>query len=185
MIKHINRITAKVILKIIGWRVTGFNPAHVKKSIVLVVPHTSYWDFPIGILSRNYFNANIKFVGKAELFKGIQGWVTRKMGGIPVIRGGNTTFIEDVVAMFDNAEELCIQIAPEGTRKRVKHLKSGFYRIATQAKVPVILTKFDFKIKEVNFGEPYYLSDDKPLEMKKVEDYFRGTQGKIKENSFL
>lgn len=175
---------SKLILKIIGWKITGFDISKISKCVCAVVPHTSFWDFPIGLLARGFLRTNIMYVGKQELFKGIVGWFLRITGGIPVKRGVKTSFVEDVAALFEERDELRIALAIEGTRKQVTFFKSGFYRIATLAKVPVVLVKFDYANKEVHFGEPYLASDDKKAEMEKVESYFKGVMGKHPDRSF-
>jgi len=169
----------------LGWKVTGFNPGDIKKCILIAVPHTSMWDFPLGLLVRSKLAMDVKFVGKEELFKGWKGIGSRFFGGIPVIRNAHSSFVEDVAEMFKSRENFRICIAPEGTRKSVKNLKTGFYRIAKAANVPVILVKWDFGNKNINFSEPWLMTDNKEEDMKKVEDYFRGIIGKVPEYSFL
>ncbi len=173
------------ILRILGWKVSGYDPNKLKKCILIAVPHTSMWDFPLGLLVRSKLRVDIKFVGKEELFKGLTGIGARFFGGVPVKRNAHSNFVENVAEMFNSQESFRICLAPEGTRKQVKHLKSGFYRIARAANVPVILVKWDFGNKNIHFSEPCDMSEDKEADMKKIEDYFRGTIGKVPEYSFL
>jgi len=178
------RFISSFILWVLGWKITGFHPGELKKCILIVVPHTSNWDFPLGLLVRSKLATDIKFVGKEEIFKGWMGIGSRFFGGIPVVRNAHSSFVEDVAKMFSSRETFRICLAPEGTRKQVKKLKTGFHRIASLAKIPVILVKWDFKNKDINFSEPWHMSD-KEEDMKKVEEYFRGTIGKVPEYSFL
>jgi len=179
------QLISRFILKIMGWKVTGFDPGDLKKCILIVVPHTSAWDFPLGLLVRSKLGADIKFIGKEELFKGWKGIGSRFFGGIPVKRNEHSSFVEDVAEIFNSREVFRICLAPEGTRKAVTKLKSGFHRIAIAANVPVILVKWDFGNKNINFSEPWHMTDNKADDMKKVEDYFRGVIGKVPEYSFL
>jgi len=179
------RLISNFILKILGWKVTGFNPGTLSKCIIIAVPHTSIWDFPLGLLVRSKLAADIKFVGKQELFKGWKGIGSRFFGGIPVKRNIHSSFVEDVAEMFNSKDEFRICLAPEGTRKAVTKLKSGFYRIARAANVPVVLVKWDFGNKNINFSKPWEMSEDKESDMKKIEEYFRGVVGKVPEYSFL
>lgn len=179
------RLISSFILKILGWKVSGYNPGDLKKCILIAVPHTSMWDFPLGLLVRSKLGADVKFVGKEELFKGLIGIGARFLGGVPVIRNAHSNFVEDVAKMFKSKDSFRICIAPEGTRKAVKNLKTGFHRIALAADVPVILVKWDFGKKDIHFSEPWVMTDNKEKDMKKVEDYFRGTIGKVPEYSFL
>lgn len=179
------KVLSSLIFSILGWKIVGFDVGSLKKCLLVVVPHTSNWDFPLGLLVRAQMETKIKFVGKSELFKGPKGMLARWFGGIPVIRGVKTSFVEDVAMMFNKTDELRICIAPEGTRMRVQSLKTGFYRIAHIATVPIILIKWNWKDKLIEVAEPFLVSDDKAMEMKKIEDYFRGVIGKIPEYSFL
>ncbi len=179
------RLISSFILKVLGWKITGFNPGELKKCILIVVPHTSGWDFPIGLLVRSKLGISIKFVGKEELFKGLKGIGARFFGGIPVKRNVHSSFVQDVADMFTLRDTFRICLAPEGTRKAVTQLKTGFHRIATSANVPVILVKWDFGTKNINFSEPWQMTKDKESDVKKVEDYFRGVIGKVPEYSFL
>lgn len=133
---------------------------HLKKYIVIVAPHTSNWDFVIGLAYRNILDMNyVGFLAKHQLFKPPFGWIFRKLGGIPVDRTTSHNLVEAVAAMFTKHERFAIAIAPEGTRKKVEKLKTGFYFIAAKANVPIIMVGLDYKSKSVVFSEPLYPSD--------------------------
>lgn len=172
---------SKIILKIIGWKIVDHIPRDVKKYIVVVAPHTSNWDFPLGILSRSYLRRKIQFIAKAEVFKFPLGPFVRWMGGIPVDRSKKSNLVESVADLYASREELSICISPEGTRKKVKRLKTGFYHMALAANVPITLCTFDFKTRTITFHEPYHVSEEKDKEIAKVWDFFTGIQGKIPE----
>jgi len=93
--------------------------------------------------------------------------------------------VDEVKEIFDRHEVFRIAIAPEGTRKKVDRLKTGFYYMALAAEVPILLTKFDYKNKEVNFGLLYYPTGDKDRDFEVIHNFFQGTQGKRPERSFL
>lgn len=172
------------ILKKLGWRITGHYPDHVKKFVIAVAPHTSNWDFPLGLLVRSALKKKIKFIGKSSLFVFPLGLLFRALGGTPVDRSKRSNFVEGAIKVFNDADELAVTIAPEGTRKKVDKLKTGFYFIALGAKVPILLTKFDYEKKVVDFGELFYPTGDAEKDMNYISDYFHGTKGKIKEYSF-
>lgn len=172
------------ILKVLGWRITGNYPEDVKKFVVAVVPHTSNWDFPLGLLVRSSLKKKIKFIGKSSLFVFPIGLLFRALGGTPVDRSKRSNFVEGAIKVFNDADELAVTIAPEGTRKKVDKLKTGFYFIALGAKVPILLTKFDYDHKEVDFGELFYPTGDVENDMNYISHYFHGTLGKNKEHSF-
>ena len=169
---------SKVILKIIGWTVEDHLPRDIKKYIVVIAPHTSYWDFPIGLLARSVRKRKIGFVAKKEAFKFPLGPILKWMGGIPVDRSKKSNLVDLVVDLFNERESLAISITPEGTRKKVKRLKSGFYQMALKANVPISLTTFDFKSKTVTFNKPYFVSENKEEELNSIWNHFKGIKGK-------
>ena len=172
------------LLKIWGWKVLG-PPPDMNKYICIVAPHTSAWDFPIGVLLRSSIKGDIKFVAKKSLFRPPLGWILRALNGVSVDRSKNTNFVDAVVNEYNKREKCAIQIAPEGTRERVEKFKTGFYYIAKKADIPVIMIKFDFANKEVVIRPPFYLTDDMEKDFEVIYDYFRGTIGKRPEKSFL
>lgn len=174
-------LISKLILKIIGWKNVDHIPKDVKKYIVVVGPHTSYWDFPIGILSRSYLKRKIGFIAKAEVFKFPFGPILKWMGGIPVDRSKKSNLVEIVKDLFESRSELAICIAPEGTRKKVRRLKTGFYHMAKEANVPITLCTFDFKTKTVTYHKPYYVSDNKEEAIAEIWEFFSGVEGKFPE----
>lgn len=172
------------ILRMMGWSFKGSWPEGYKKLMVIVVPHTSNWDFPLGVLYRSYLNREVKFVGKASLFRFPVKGLLKAMGGIPVNRSKSSNFVDNVIKLYNDRETLFIQLAPEGTRKKVKKLKSGFYYIAQGANIPILMIKFNYKDKEFEIGEPLMPSDFEK-DMKQIDDFYRNTIGYNKEYSYL
>lgn len=178
------RFIANIIYKILGWKLVGEYPREIKKKILIVVPHTSNWDFPLGILARSLMRDKIQYVGKKEMFDHPFGWLLKAMGGIPIDRKKSKNFVRSVVDEYDKRESLTIQIAPEGTRKKVKKLKTGFYYIAKTAGIPIIPVIFDYKLKEVKILDTFFPSDNAEKDIENIENLMRGYQGKIPQNSF-
>ena len=181
MIRFINKLIFK---KFLGWRIEGFIPED-KKIIAIVAPHTSWNDFFVGIFTRSILKMEnrVKFLGKEELFKiPLFGYILRKIGGFPVVRNKETNSVDSVVEIFNKKKNFFLALAPEGTRKKVDKLKTGFYYIALKAKVPILLVGFDFKKKLVHFGEKLYPSGDIEKDMKIIITYFKKFQGKIPVN---
>ncbi len=166
------------ILKLFGWTITGRYPHEIKKLVVIVIPHTSNWDFPLGPLSRTAMKAKIKFVGKASLFRPPFGFIFRWFGGIPVDRSKNNNFVDAVVDLYQQRESLAVMLAPEGTRKKVEQLKTGFYYIAQKAGIPILLVKFDYGIKQIDYGEVFWPTGEIQKDMDYLKEYFRGVKGK-------
>lgn len=172
------------ILKIMGFSIQGNYPKDIKKLVVIAAPHTSYWDFPMGLLIRSKEKVKIKYVGKASLFKPPFGWIMKKLGGVPVDRSKSNNFVDSVIEVFNNKEELVICFAPEGTRKKVESFKSGFYHIAKGAEVPILPILFDFKNKEFRWLDVIYPSGDPEKEIKEIEELFKGVKGYSAEKSY-
>lgn len=173
-----------IYFRLMGWSLNGTFPTHVKKCVVAVVPHTSWWDFPLGIILRNVWNVKINFVGKKSLFKAPFGWYFRWMGGAPVDRTKNSDTVTATAEIFKTRDTFRLTLAPEGTRKKVTKLKSGFYYIAKKAEVPIVLIAFDFGKKEVKVSDPLWPTEDAEADFQTYEAFFEGVKGKVAEYSF-
>ncbi|MGM0647092.1 MAG: 1-acyl-sn-glycerol-3-phosphate acyltransferase [Bacteroidota bacterium] len=135
-----------------GWKIKGGFDKDIRRSVLVIAPHTSNWDFVIGRLVFNVLRLNVRFLIKKEAFVFPLGSLLRHWGGIPVERHKKTNLVDQVAAHFKNSNELIIAITPEGTRSRVKHWKKGFYYIAKKADVPIVLGYLDYAKKEVGLG---------------------------------
>jgi 1-acyl-sn-glycerol-3-phosphate acyltransferase len=176
---------SRFILRIWGWKLTGKYPHHVKKFVLIAMPHTSAWDIPLGFLLRSAWKGDVKYLAKDSLFKSPFGFFFYWMGGYPVDRSKRNNFVDAVVDIFNSKERFSIKIAPEGTRKKVDKLKTGFYYIAKGANVPIVMVKFDFGKMEVGFSEPFFPSWNQEEDFKFIYDYYRGSIGKNPEYGFL
>ncbi|MBK9742169.1 MAG: 1-acyl-sn-glycerol-3-phosphate acyltransferase [Saprospiraceae bacterium] len=172
------KMLCRFLLKLWGFKVTGPNPEVVPKKVYAVYPHTSNWDFLLGILLKFAMPIDVNYIAKDSLFRWPHGILFRKLGGIPVDRSKNNNFVDTMANLYNKYDKLAFAISPEGTRKSVSKFKSGFYYIAVKAKVPIILVKFDFGNKVVDYSEPFYptgvYADDLPFIIK----HFKGTKGK-------
>lgn len=168
-----------IFYKLLGWTFSGTWPSHLKKCVVIVVPHTSWHDFYMGLLVRRLWGADIKYVAKKELFKPPFGWYFRWMGGTALDRTPGQKKIEAIAKIFREKEEFRLAIAPEGTRKKVQDWKTGFYYIAKSANVPVVMVAFDYGRKTVKISEPLYTSENKEEDFKKIKKFYSGVRGKV------
>lgn len=168
------------ILKLWGWKVTGQYPYTIPKLVVAVAPHTSNWDFPVGLLVNSACRIHANYVGKHTLFRWPFGHLFRYWGGVPVDRTKkNSNFVGAVVEQFNLLERFHLVIAPEGTRKKVERFKTGFYHIARLAGVPICLCTFYWDKKEVHFDETlFYPTGDEVADMAFLWNYFKGIPGK-------
>lgn len=170
---------SKFIFKtILGWKLVGDFPKDIKKYIVIAAPHTSWQDFPIGILARNTSGIKINFIGKNSLFKGPFGFIFRSLGGTPVDRTKSNNLVDAIVDVFNSKEVFRLALSPEGTRKKTAKWKTGFYYIAKGAKVPIVMATLDFKNKQVKFSEPYYTTDDKEKDFEYFQSFFTSEMAK-------
>ncbi len=173
------RILWSLFLQIQGWKIADNYPFHIKKAVVLMGPHTSSWDFVVGLAVRSKLKLyNFKFLGKDSLFKGPFGFFFRKMGGFPVDRTHNNNLVDQVVNTINQHDSFILILSPEGTRKRVDRLKTGFYHIAQKANIPIILTGFDFTKKEISFSEPFYLTTNVEADLQFIINFYAAIQGK-------
>lgn len=168
-----------------GWKLTGVIPNHIKKKIYITIPHTSNWDFPVGILLKFGFGMDVQYLIKNSFMRPPIGWIFKKLGGIGVDRSKANNFVDRTVDIFNEYDKISISIAPEGTRKKVDKLKSGFYWIALKAKVPLIFVQFDWGTKTVNFADPYHVSGDYKKDLVDIKNHFSGIVGHTPENGWL
>jgi 1-acyl-sn-glycerol-3-phosphate acyltransferase len=168
-----------LIFKLIGWKIEGTFPTNLKKYIIAVAPHTSNWDFVIGVMARSILRIQrARFLGKDSLFKPPFGWFFRWLGGYPVDRSGKHDMVQQVVAIFNKHDEFILALAPEGTRKKVSKLRTGFYFIAKGAGVPIIPVGFDFSKKQVVVTGLMHTSDNQEEDLDKLLSFYRNIRGK-------
>ena len=164
------RICWNLFLQMQGWKIRNEFPYHLKKCVIAVGPHTSAWDFVIGLAVRSKLKLyHLNFLGKAELFKGKFGFFFRKMGGYPVDRFSNNNVVDQVAEQFKVRDQFVLALSPEGTRKKVDKLRTGFYHIALKAGVPIVLAGLDFGRKEISFSEPFLPTGNMEEDFKKIK----------------
>lgn len=166
------RACARGFLRLCGWRVTGTAP-DLPKLMVIAAPHTSAWDGIYGLAAKVALGADISFMGKAELFAGPLGPLLRWLGGFPVNRSSSRGAVEQVVQRFASSEKLWLAMAPEGTRREVEHWKTGFWRIAVAADVPVLCIYFHYPERSMGLGEVFEMSGDVGCDMQRIRRYYR------------
>jgi 1-acyl-sn-glycerol-3-phosphate acyltransferase len=166
-------------LKTSGWRVEGLLP-DIPKFVLIAAPHTSNWDFPIGVFMAFALKAKIYWMGKDSLFRRPFGTFFRWLGGIPVDRSKSNNMVERTVRQFMENEKLIVAIPPSGTRKRVLKWKTGFYYIAKGADVPIVLGFLNYAKKVVGMGPVYFPTGDMAEDMKRIRAFYAGMKGKYR-----
>lgn len=172
------------LLHLLGWRFKGEMPV-LKKAVLIVAPHTSNWDFPLGVLARAVIQRKIRFIGKASLFKPPFGFIFRWLGGFPVARDKKQDTVAFVVSLFNRHDDFLFALSPEGTRAYTPKLRSGFYQIAVQANVPIVMVGFDYDRKEIQIQKPFNPSGDFTADMEVILAYFKTVQGLHPENGIV
>lgn len=167
-----------------GWKIEGFLHPHTKKCVMMVLPHTSWHDFYLGIFTRGITKLEMNYVAKKELFDSVFGFYFRYMGGEPLDRTGGLNKVDAIAAIFQKKEIFRLAVLPEGTRKKVSEIKTGFYYIAQKANVPIIPVAFDFGKKTVKIGNPFFPTGNINSDLKILENHFVGVKGKIPENGY-
>lgn len=173
-----------LFLRIMGWRLNGTISPDLKKCVMIVVPHTSWIDFFIGVLARGSIGLEMHYVAKKELFVFPFGFWFRWMGGAPLNRSRNENKVDAIAAIFTGRDVFRLAIAPEGTRKKVNNWKTGFYYIALKAEVPVVAVAFDYGKKEVKIAQPYYVTGNRDADFDVLEQHYKGVTGFVPEYSY-
>jgi 1-acyl-sn-glycerol-3-phosphate acyltransferase len=170
------RAFGRALLGILRWRIEGEVP-DLPKFVVAVAPHTSNWDFVVGMAAMFALDLRLSFIGKHTLFRWPFGPVLRWMGGIPVDRASPHGVVGDAVRAFEGVEQRVLAIAPEGTRRRVERFRSGFLHIARGARVPILLASLDYGTRCVRFGPLLEPGADLDQELRRVEAFFATVPG--------
>ena len=172
------------ILTTLGWEVHASFP-DIKKYVIIAAPHTSNWDFPLGILVIKALKLDVKWIGKHTIFRWPFGAFFRALGGTAVDRTQSLNVIRQTTDLFKQSENLIFALAPEGTRSKTDHWKTGFYHIAKAANVPIALGYLDFGRKQVGVRDTFQPGDDIEADFKRIAEYYKDKQGKNPENTSL
>lgn len=174
-----------IFITIFKWQVIGTIPAELKKCVIIAVPHTSWWDFLLGVFSRTIIDREIGFVAKKELFKFPFNYFFYWTGGRPLDRSKGQNKVEAIAQIFEKQEVLRLALSPEGTRKKVTEWKTGFYYIAMKANVPIVPVAFDYGKKQVVYHDPFYPTGNIEQDLIFLRAYFKDVKGKIPQNGSM
>ncbi len=168
------------ILALFGWRVEGQLP-ETPRFVLIVAPHTSNWDFPIGVLAMFATGIRLNWLGKHTLFFFPASIILRWIGGEPVNRGARAGIVEAAIERFRTRPQYVLAIAPEGTRRRVEQWKSGFYRIAVGAGVPILTVSIDYSRRVLDLGTLYFPVGDEAQDLGMLRSRYRATMARYPE----
>ena len=170
------RRSALRVLRLFGWRVR-FRPLPGPRGIVVVYPHTSNWDFPIGLFAKWALDLPVRWLAKDSLFRGPLGKIMRYLGGEPVDRSTTSGTIERQAQRMLAADWYWLAITPEATRSYRPNWRSGFYHLALAARVPLLLVYIDYPSKVLGVVDHLYLTGDRDADMAAIAAVYAGHQG--------
>jgi hypothetical protein len=174
----------RTVMKLTGWSFEGELPQH-HKMVIAVGPHTSNWDFFLGVAVLFALRIRIRFLGKHTIFIPVVRNILQWLGGIPVDRRSSHGVVGQVVDAFQRSKSMILALSPEGTRSPIFPWKSGFLNIAHKAHVPVVLIGFDFAKKNIVFGPSLKTSGDLEKDMAQVYAFYANVSAKYPENAIL
>jgi len=175
------RLIAILILKLTGWKAVG-NTISQPKYVLIGAPHTSNWDFPLMLLVVLKLRLQLYWMGKHTLFpfpfSGFMKW----LGGIPINRSKSHNVVNDIVLQFNDNEKFVVLVPPEGTRSKVTSWKTGFYHIANNANVPILMGYINAEKKEGGLADFFYPTGDLEKDMKAIRAFYADKKGLCPEN---
>ncbi|MBS1140477.1 MAG: Phospholipid/glycerol acyltransferase [Proteobacteria bacterium] len=168
---------ARTLLKLFGWTVIE-PPERPARAVLVGYPHTSNWDGVVALFTKLALDLDARWVGKDSLFRGPLDGIFRRLGGIPIRRDVRNGFVAEMAAQFATNPNFLLVIAPEGTRSLTKGWKSGFYRIALEAKVPVALAFVDYTRRQAGILTYLTMTGDPATDIAAIAAHYEGRQGK-------
>ena len=162
----------RLALRVSGWTIRDRLP-ELPKYIIVVAPHTSNWDFFVGVAALFALDLEAHWFGKDSLFRGPVGTVLRMLGGRPVHRETPEGVVAEMAAIVRAEPEFILALAPEGTRKRVEPWRTGFYRIAEAANVPVVAVWFDWSRREIGIQPPLRVTGNLAADVGALQALYR------------
>lgn len=166
------------VLRSFGWSMRGELP-DVPKAIVIAAPHSSNWDGIWIYFAATAMGIDIRIIGKPVLFRiPVLNVILRRYGGMPADQFAERNMLEHATALFHDAEKFWLGIAPEGTRKQVVRWKIGFWKIARQASVPIVLVYLHYPDKVVGVAGTFTPTDDMRGDIERIRAMYKPWQGR-------
>jgi 1-acyl-sn-glycerol-3-phosphate acyltransferase len=178
----VRQLIGRVFLKLARWRIDGNIPAS-SQMVVIAAPHTTNWDFIYLIAAAFCFRLKINWMGKDSLFSNPFGFFMRWMGGIAIDRSRNTNLVSQLIETMQDGQPLAVVIPPSGTRRKTEFWKSGFYRIAEGAKIPIVCGFLDYDKKVAGMGLTLTPSGDIRADMDRIRGFYKDIRGKYPQHT--
>lgn len=174
----LSRKIGYMILRSMRWRIEGEIP-NLKKMVIIGAPHTTNWDFVIGMSALMALGVRVHWIGKDTIFKWPVKYVWHWLGGEPVDRFHAHGVVEQIIQKFSAHDQFILGLSPEGTRRDIPKWRSGFYHVSVGAGVPILLVAFDFPSKTLRIGELFYPTSNPDSDMLQLTGYFKNFRGKF------
>jgi len=171
------KFVARWFLRLTGWEREGSTPVE-SKFVLIAAPHTSNWDLAYLLAMAAVSDLKISWMGKHQLFRPPLGWFMRALGGIPIVRHQRRNMVDQMIEAFSEREQLALVVPVEATRARTEHWKSGFYHIASQAGVPIVMSYLDYARKRGGFGPSLIPSGDLRRDMDEFRAFYEPISAK-------
>ena len=173
------RAASLFFLRLNGWKVEGALPTSAQRCVLIAAPHTSNWDLPCTLMAGFALRLNLYWMGKASLFRWPFGALMLWLGGVAVNRERSTNLVAaSAQALREAGGPWQLVVPPEGTRGKARHWKTGFYFIALQAQVPIILAYMDYGRKVAGLGPEFVPTGDIERDMTEIRRFYAGAQGR-------
>jgi 1-acyl-sn-glycerol-3-phosphate acyltransferase len=173
------RTVSVAYLQFKGWKLDGALPPDAERCVMIAAPHTSNWDLPYTLMTAFALRLHIRWLGKASLFGFPFGGVMRWLGGLSVDRSKSNNLVHaSADVLKQGSGPLQLVVAPEGTRGKTRHWKSGFYYIALEAGVPILLTYLDYGRKVAGIGPCFKPTGDIEADMVEIKRFYAGIKGR-------
>jgi 1-acyl-sn-glycerol-3-phosphate acyltransferase len=170
-------LAARLFLRLTGWQAEGGRPT-LRKFVLITAPHTSNWDLAYMLALSVIFRLKVSWMGKHTLFRPPQGWILRRLGGIPIRRHRQGNMVEQMTQAFAASDSLVLAVPAEATRGYTPYWKSGFYHIARAAGVPVVLGFLDYARRRGGLGPAMVLSGDVRQDMNEIRAFYEDKTAK-------
>ena len=177
---RLSRALGRAALRLAGWRIEGEVP-RLPRFVIIVAPHTSNWDFLVGVAAMFALSLRVHVLGKHPLFRGPLGPVMRWLGGEPVDREAPDGVVEGVVARIGSSPRYLLALSPEGTRRPIARWRTGFHRIAGAAAIPIVPVWLDWSRHVIGIGEPMMPSADRDADIAALRAHYRSGMGRFPE----
>ena len=168
----------RTIIKVTGWRVAGGVPKDHKSMLIIAAPHTSNWDLFYLLGAAYSFRLSINFLIKKNVFVPVVGQILSFLGGVPVDRSKRNNLVTELATRINESEGTALVVPPAGTRGFTEYWKSGFYRIALEANIPIVCGYLDYEAQEAGLGDSFLLTGNMTEDMDRIRAFYEPKVGR-------